>query len=285
MRELSFLTALVLLVPSGCQRSPVQFREVKRIHEKVTEAEMQQFLRIVDSLPGKELPELPPVYRPLPNWRSERTLPVNELVNEEKKLLDEAWDVETLTRKLKRNRPLRRVLRREQLTLKQFAGLFLTIAAARSRSQLRDDQDLDQILSRGRSEIAELQKDDRPFSQLSREARFAVLRRAGWLTRVDRANRLKDVPPENVALVKKHAEQLDEILPAQFLENPLDSIADLLEERGMPFEELESSGRDDRITWGPEDDPLIGNDPPDAPAEDVSGTVRPAEKPLPPVNP
>jgi hypothetical protein len=253
-------TILLLLAASliGCGRPGLEFREVKRVHDKVTEAELKRFLRIVDSLPDKKLPDFPPVYRPLPNWAPARTLPVNELAKEERELLDEAWDVDALARSLKTNRHLEQAVRNEQLTMQQFAGLMLSIGAARSRCFLRKDQDLDAVVKRGREAAVQLEKDNRKYANLGREARFTVLRRAGWITRVHRATLLKEVPPENVALVKAHAAQLDAVLPEYFRVNPLDAIADLLEERGMPFEEPPGSVRDDELTWGPDDNPLVG---------------------------
>lgn len=248
----TLLTAL-----AGCQNAQIEYREVKRPHEKVTEAELKQFLQIVDELPDKQLPPLPPVMRPLPNWSADRTLPVKELVNEERKLLDEGWDVNAITARWKRHAGLQRLVEREGITLEQFVGLTLAIGAAVSRTRLRSDQDLAGLLDRGKSVVARLRQDDRPFAKLSREVRHAVLRNAGWITRMDRAERLKDVPPENVALVQKHAEKLAAILPAYFVENPLDAVADRLEERGMPFEELRATGRDDEITWSPEDRPIL----------------------------
>ena len=242
----------------GCGEPVAEFREVKGIHEKVSEAELKQFVRIVESLPGKKLPDFPAAYRPLPNWNSQRTLPVNELTKEEQKLLDEAWKVETLARHLEQNRHLTKALSRERISREQFVGLLLAIGAARSRSLLRKDQSLDAVVSRGQEVRSRLLKDDRTFATLGRGARYAVLRLAGWITREDRALLLKEVPPENIALVKQHAESLDKVLPKYFRINPLDAIIDLLEVQGMPFEELAASGRDDEITWGPDDNPIIG---------------------------
>jgi hypothetical protein len=258
MHGLRPLLILLIATLAGCGKQSLEFREVKRVHDKVTEAELKRFLRIVDSLPDKKLPDFPPVYRPLPNWAPGRTLPVNELAKEEQELLDEAWDVDALARQLKGNRTLDRAVRREQLTLEQFVGLMLAIGAARSRSMLRKDQDLDAVIKHGETVSAQLEKDTRKFANLSREARYSVLRHAGWITRVHRASLLKEVPPENIALVKANAARLDKVLPEYFRVNPLDAIADLLEEQGMPFEELPPSGRDDEITWGPDDNPLSG---------------------------
>lgn len=246
-RLLTIASGFLLLI-SGCNEDVTHFREVKRIHEKVTEKEMQQFLAVVDALPDEKLPEMA-VYRPLPNWNPRRTLPVGELVKEEQKLLERGWDVDWHEGQLKRDRHLVRALKKSKLTLKQFIGLTLAIGAAVSRSRLRDDQEPERYLSKSKLNISELMKDERTFAKLSREDRFNVHRKAGWLTRSDRASRLLDVPPENIVLVKKHAKKLEKIFPLEFLSNPLDGIADLLAERGMPFEELDSSGHDADLTW------------------------------------
>ena len=241
----------------SCQKAQLEFREVKRLHEKVTETEMKQFLRIVEALPNKELPPLPPVLRPLPNWNSGRTLPVKELVNEERKLLAEGWDVNSIANRWKKYGSLQRAVEREELTLEQFIGLMLSIGAATSRSKVRPDQKLAEFARSGKSEVKSLQNDDRPFAKLSREVRYAVLQRSGGLTRIDRAERLKDVPPENIDLVTRYADKLEKVLPHYFLENPIDAVADRLAEQGMPFEELPSTGRDDEIIWSPEDSPIV----------------------------
>lgn len=253
------VTVTLLSAASGCQEATIEFREVKRPHEKVTESELKLFLRVVDALPDKRLPPLPPVMRPLPSWSSDRTLPVKELVNEEKKLLDEGWDVDAIAARWKRNSGLQRLVDREGITLEQFVGLTLALGATVSRKTLRPEQKLQDILSRGRKVVGKLQADERTFARLSREAKYAVLRRASWITRMDRAERLKDVPPENIALVGSYADQLKIVLPGYFLENPFDSVADRLEESGMPFEELPETGRDAEITWSPEDRPIRPN--------------------------
>lgn len=257
---------------AGCRPDALQYREFKRVHEKVTQAELEQYLRVVKSLPGGKVPELP-IYRPLPDWDPERTLPVNELLNEERKLLDRGWNVEWLSRELKGNRLLQRALRRENLTTEQFVGLTLAVGAALSRSRLNDDRRLDAVIKRAKETIRELERDDRTFAKLSREARYSVLRKAAWLTRMDRASRLKDVPPENLALVAAHEQELKAVFGPEFQIDPLESIADLLEERGMPFEELEASGRDEEITWS-RDNADVGTDKPDAPAREATSAER-----------
>ena len=200
---------------------------------------------------------------PPPDWDEGRTFEVRELVDREIKMLAERSDVEKLATHLPKNRPLLRALRREQLTPEQFVGLSLAIGVALSRSTLRDDQDLDRIIEEGERKIDELKQNAKPFHLHSQEGKHRVLRQAVWITRVDRAKRLKTVPPENyVDLVQKHGESLAAIFPEEFTVNPLDAIADLLEEQGTPFEELAESGTDAEIDWN-ENEAIVGKDPPD----------------------
>ena len=55
---------------------------------------------------------------------------------------------------------------------------------------------------------------------------------------------------------------LEPIFPGEFTSNPLDAVVDLLEEQGLPFEELAESGSDDQIEWNA-DEAEFGTDKPD----------------------
>jgi len=70
------------------------------------------------------------------------------------------------------------------------------------------------------------------------------------------------MPPENITLVRKRWKNLAKIFSAPVTENPLDAVADLLEERGLPFEELFEIGTDAEIEWI-DYQALIGHDIPD----------------------
>lgn len=252
---------LSVVLPVGCQPQSPEFREVKRVHEKVTETELRQFLRVVKALPDGQIPAIR-IFRPLPSWDDNRTLPVSELVKEERKNLEDGWDVDWQAERLRNDRTLQQALRREKITLRQFVGLAIAVGGAIRRTQVRENQSLDAYMSKGRAELIELLNDDRPFTRLTREQRFAVLRKAGWLTRMNRAERLSDVPPENIALVTRHEKELRAAFPGTYFTNPFDDVADLLEVRGTPFEELPESGSDTDITWDREN-AIIGHDEPD----------------------
>ena len=104
-----------------------------------------------------------------------------------------------------------------------------------------------------------------------------MLTTAVWITRIDRARRLSEVPPENLALVKAHYDRLKAIFPQEFWGNPFDPIADQIEELGMSFEELKQTGLDAEIDWK-ESDALRGTDPPDPDPRElpVAASTKPA---------
>ena len=76
------------------------------------------------------------------------------------------------------------------------------------------------------------------------------------------------VPPENINLVKNNWDQLKELLPPEFLKNPLDDLSDTLEERGIPFTIIEKKDSDDLMQWT-STDAIIGTDQPDPPPEKI----------------
>lgn len=247
----------------GCSEESLEYTEVKRPNEKVTEEEYEAFLRVIDSLPEKKLPEFTSVLVPAPKWLKSRTLRINDLVSEAEIEISDRWKVEWIARQLKRNRSLQRILRREAMTTEQFVGLTLTIGVALSRNTIRSHQDLNQIVKTGNEIVRQLKTDNRLFHKLKEEGRHAVLRDAVWITRIDRAKRLRQVPPENMELAETHEEELVKIFPNYFSINPLDELIDNLEEFGIPFEFLPDSGFDEITQWE-KLNPIVGYDTPDS---------------------
>jgi hypothetical protein len=62
-----------------------------------------------------------------------------------------------------------------------------------------------------------------------------------------------------VELVQSRWDELAAIFPAEFQIDPLKTIADHLEEQGIPFEELPETGSDASIQWNP-DNAIIGTE-------------------------
>jgi hypothetical protein len=180
-----------------------------------------------------------------------------------------------LISQLGKDRVLQRALR-QRMTLPQFVGLVKTIGAALARNAVRTDQDLQKIIQEGRRRLEPLRAQVSRFNQLKPDERHVVLTTAVWITRIDRARRLLQVPPENRATAKAQLERLKPIFPKEFTANPFDSIADQIEELGMAFEELPQTGLDAEIEWK-ESEAIRGSDPPDrTPHELALGPAVPA---------
>ena len=246
----------------GCRDAPLEYTEVRRINESIDELELLKYLEIIKSLPDERPPEFPQVYTPPAEWSHTRQLPVKDLVDDELKQIHERWDVDYLAKKLNKNKVLIRQLKAFRVTPQQFAGYTLALGAAYGRAMLRDNQELRVVIEDGNREIDRLMRVETPFANLPDDEKYTKLKQAAWLTRQNRAEQLSQVPLDNVKLVRRYIEELKKSLPQQFLMNPLDDVADLLLEKGLPFEVIDSSSLEDDITWDP-DNALFGYDKPD----------------------
>jgi hypothetical protein len=257
--------ALGLTIVCGCAEPEFVQPEPKRADDLLTKAEIDSFLSIVESLPDQKLPrenekDIPSVFLSAPKWNRNRTLPINELVKEEEKMLTDRQSIDWFIAHFPtQSRFLKRALRRERMTIEQFVGLYLALGISMSRDRLPADRDLDQILVRGKLAIAELKKDQRPFSSLPEEQAYFLLEQSGWLAVVDRATRLKPVHTGNLILVRQYSERLGAVMPAEFNRNPLLEFATILDDRGVPFQEPAGEETDDRIPWAREH-ALAGNE-------------------------
>jgi hypothetical protein len=259
---------------AGCGEQPLRFADPRDIGDKVTDADLDTFFQVIDDLSDKKLPEMPALFKSPPAWDEQRTLPVNELVREESDELEKAWNDERLIRHLAKDRPLQKALR-QRMSPAQFVGLVKTIGAALARNAVRTDQDLRLIVEQGKRRLGPLRSQTQRFNQLQPDERHVVLTTAVWITRIDRARRLMEVPPENLAMVKSHYDRLKAIFPQEFWGNPFDSIADQIEELGMSFEELKQTGLDAEIEWK-ESEALRGLDLPDPDPREIplAGSAR-----------
>ena len=251
---------------AGCSEPVVVPSEPKRADDPLTEAELASFLSIADSLPDRRLPPIPAVVLAAPRWNRNRSLPIYELVKEEEAARVDRWSIDWLAAHCPQTRFLRRALRREKMTVEQFAGLYLALGTALYRDSVPADRELEQILERGQKAIAELKKDHRLFSSLPEDHAYFLQEQSGWVAVVDRARRVRPVHPANLALVREHRERLARLMPAEFLRNPFLEFTTILDERGVPFQEPPGTESDDRIVWSREQ-ALVGNDSPETNAQ------------------
>ncbi len=215
--------------------------EIKRIDQVVTEEELDLFLKVIDRLPGKNIRDFPEVFTPVAGWTVGRSLPIGELVREEIERTEEHWDIHQLARRLRHKKPLMRALQRYEMSSQKFVSLALALGLATARTTIRPEQDLARLAEDGEIKVKHLRNEPFLFSSLSPEARATVLRQGMWVTRLDRAKHLLQVPPENVELVRKHLQQMNDLFPEQFTTNPLDPVADVLVEIGVPLKKAQQS--------------------------------------------
>ncbi|WP_417384450.1 hypothetical protein [Gimesia sp.] len=261
-RMICCVLVVISVSHSGCSDHSLEYTELKQINEKVTEAELKRYLKVIKLMPEGKMPTFPTVYAPAPVWSHIRSLPIEDLVNSEQINMSQLWDVERISDQFGiRNRLLKKALLRRDMSKEQFISFTLAIGLAASRHQLRPDQKLDEIIKKGNKAIHQLQMDKRPFSSLSLEERHRTLHEAMWIARVNRAEQLIQVPPENINLVNTYWDQLKEVLPPQFLKNPLDELTDTLEERGIPFT-VQDDDSDQLLEWTSAN-AIIGTDDPD----------------------
>jgi hypothetical protein len=253
--------AAVVLLLAGCSEPEEVQSEPKRADDKIAAAELEAFLSVVDALPERALPQIPSVMAVAPQWTSNRTLPILELVKEEEKLRFDRGSIDWLAAHCPQSRSFKRALRREKMTIRQFIGLYLALGAALSRDNVPADRDVEQILERSRLAIAELKKDQRIFSSLPDDEAYFLRDKSGWLAVMDRAARLKRVHPGNLALVARHRERLESVLPGEFKSNPFLEFTTILDDRGVPFQEPLGQENDDHLHWS-RDRALVGSDGP-----------------------
>ena len=258
--RLVWLLFASVLLP-GCWEKPLDYVEVKRIDEVVTEAELNSFLEVIRLMPDGQMPKLNPIYRKPVSWDAGRTLPVSDLVNEELAQIERPWDTKYLAHEVETNRRLHRPPPSGD-DARTIHGIVAGDWHRHDRSHLPADFDFDSLIYRGQKVSQQLKRNRTPFVDYSLDRQYSVTREAIWLYRVDRAKRLRDVPSENVALVRQHWDELAAVLPQEFSIDPLRVIADQLEEQGLPFAESPETGHDANIQWNPED-ALIETDPPD----------------------
>ncbi|QDT41201.1 hypothetical protein Pan241w_12610 [Gimesia alba] len=264
-----YLCCLMSVLLVGCSENSLDYTELKQINEKVTESELKKYLKVIKLLPQNKIPTFPSVYAPAPAWSHIRSLPIEDLVNSEQNNLSQLWDIQRISDHFGiRNRTLKKALHRRDMSKDQFISFTLALGLAAGRTQLRPDQNLEEIIQKGEKIIHQLQLDKRPFSSLSLEEKHRTLHEAMWIARVNRAKQLIQVPPENINLVKNNWDELKEVLPPEFLKNPLGDLSDTLEERGIPFTINEEEDSDDLLEWTSMN-AIIGTDEPDSKPEKI----------------
>lgn len=260
LRAISLRTVAVVLIAMGmvgCAEPKIEFREIHRVDEVFSKSDLERLYRIADFLNSKRLPALAPHFLAEPQWDADRPASIATLAGEEFARLEETIQLSVLIASLRKNPRLDYALKREKLTRAQYVGLVLAVGMAIHRSRLDAARDLDEYRKAGLIAIRQLKTRNESFATLPLDQRMKAVEQATWITRVDRAERMLEVPEENVELVEVEYETLKKIMPEQFLNDPLFGINDPLLDYGVPFREIGATGFDAEITWRVDDEQAI----------------------------
>ena len=236
-----WMTVLVvggLLGIGGCGDVPdtpqtAETQSLKSAAEPLTDAEMQQFLRLIARLPDGRVPEFTPFEQP----QLDTLLPAKMLVTELRARYRELSDPERQGLVWEANLDLAKPAMQEGWTSAQLASFIRCLSCAVVKQRLAIKHDLKQIEKSCRQAISQvvatLDRDDqRPRSQMTEEFMLQreqqVQRLARMVAMLEFMLQLKSVPESNLELVKKYDSQIRPLLPEASTQDPfIEPFADV----------------------------------------------------------
>lgn len=198
---------------------------LKSTDEPLTDAEMQQFLRLIARLPDGQVPEFTPFDQP----QLDTLLPGKMLITEFRSRYRELCDPKRQGAVWDANLNLAKPALQEGWTSAQLASFIRCLSCAVVKQQLAQKHDLKKIEHRCRQEISQVvatldKEDERPRSQmteafmLQREQRVHKLAR--MVAMLEFVLQLKAVPSANLELVQKYDAQIRPLLPQAVTQDP-----------------------------------------------------------------
>lgn len=227
-----WMTVLIvgLMGIGGCGDVPdtkqaAETQPLKSAAEPLTDAEMQQFLRLIARLPDGQVPEFTPFEQP----QLDTLLPAKMLVSELRTRYRELCDPQRQGLVWEANLDLAKPAMQEGWTSAQLASFIRCLSCAVVKQRLAMKHDLKQIEKSCRQAIsrvvAQLDRDDqRPRSQMTEEFMLQreqhVQRLARMVAMLEFMLQLKSVPESNLELVKKYDSQIRPLLPEASTQDP-----------------------------------------------------------------
>jgi hypothetical protein len=229
--RLALGVGLGLLFAVGCsQRAETTSaasasKALKSPADALTDAEIQQFLKIVAQLPGQRVPE----FSPEDEDEFNTLLSARELVENYRGQFQRLFDPVRQGKIWIRNHQVAAAVGTAHLTTTQFAALVRSLSCALMRAQLEQQQDLQKLIADCRSEVERLiqrieQTDALPQAELTQELGYertqSALRLGRMVALLEFTELLTSVPDKNVALIQKYQRELAPLVPASSA-NPL----------------------------------------------------------------
>ena len=246
---LAALSVSVLL--SGCGGHVEVGVHVKELSEEVTSEELERFLAIVDRLPGKKLPAFESPLTPPIRWEKGQEKSIERIATERIEQLESRWTSDFLTPFFVRNPKLRWAMASAEVTPEEFAGLALSFGTALSRSSLPTDADLSGLTKLTIEGVKKLKKDGRSLAMLPPDEQYRICQQSLWIPLQDVITHFAMVPESNLRLAQANRERLAKAFPPEFSENLLQHYEKILNNSGLPFEDLTETGITDLTAWNP----------------------------------
>lgn len=196
--------------------------------DRLTTAELDQFLKIVRAHPQQHVPEFSPLDDD-PGISSVDTAAA--LVQASQQKFRQLFDPQRQGDLWSEDREWARILHKQQAAPSEFAALVGSVSCAVTRARLEGRTDLGQLSELAREEIKDLSAQLREIDGRRQTTREKSAARMQTLLRLSRTaallefvDLLRQVPQENCALVKQYAAQLKPLLPP----NRTDPFAELI---------------------------------------------------------
>jgi hypothetical protein len=214
--------ALVFLVLVGCQ--PTASEQTTAVAtaplfvqpgEPLSDAEIEQFFRVVAKLPAQRVPEFVPAAS---DNDVDLGLPADELAAEFRRRFRSHFDAEKQGKLWAKDPVVAAAMADQHFTPSQFAALTASLSCAIARVRLDAQFDLAALRERGHAELKRLADDLADLSDDNAPAteRDAIALRLGkTVALVEFLELVSQVPPRNCDLVRRHASRLVTLLPSR----------------------------------------------------------------------
>ena len=229
-RWIAAVVACGLVGIGGCSETKsttttVDANTLKSAAEPLTDAEMQQFLRLIARLPDGQVPEFTPFDQP----QLDTLLPAKMLITEFRSRYRELCDPQRQGQVWDANLDLAKPALQEGWTSAQLAAFIRCLSCAVVKQRLTAKHDLKKIEQQCRQEISQVvatldQDDQRPRSQMTeafmQQRDQRVQRLARMVAMLEFMLQLKSVPQANLELVQKYDSQIRPLLPQASTQDP-----------------------------------------------------------------
>jgi len=216
----SLTLAAVLLALTGCSdSSPDADVADSGSPEALTNADLDRFLSVVQRHEGAMIPEFAP---PDEDQRLDMNATANELVASFQEQCRQLFDVERQGKIWERDTEWAQVLKGSGTAPTRFATLARDVSLAIMRVRLEARVDLGRLVARARRQVDQTVRtmeeiDEIPAAERTSEASTlrarSVIRLGQAVALLEFAERVRQVPPESAAVVRRYSRQLKPLLP------------------------------------------------------------------------